>query len=324
MTNFISPVSWGLGDLIVSLPAVQGLIAGGDRTWLVSRSDLQVGLAERIPGLAGTVAEAELSTRFKPNTDIYYNLRQHPIQTNYWWGSPEFARDFDGYRINDILELVCRDLRIPADFRMLVPLACRLRPELSGTIVFLPGSDGSYKCWPREHWLTLRDALRRQQMDCVIIGQPDKSKEVSALVESGMSWLPTPSLTDALDVLSSSRAVVGVDTGLMHLAVHQGRPTIALFRQDPIYRRDYTHAAALIGSPCTHECINRSLTCTNNGLTELSGWTPTTWSCAVSGAERCMAGITPDRVLSLLTDFLGDDKGKIAQSIPGRGHGPSG
>src|SRR4029453_3493130 len=237
MTNFIAPVSWGLGDLIVSLPAVQGLIACGQPTWLVTRSEFQVGLAERIPGLAGPIAEGELPGKFRPHTDAYYNLREHPIQTNYWWGSPEFERDFSGYRINDILDLICRDLKIPADFRRLVPLACEFKPEFSETIVFLPGSDGSYKCWPNENWQALGRKLQRLGMHCVMVGEPNNSNEVCELAQAGMSWVPTPTLAQALDVLSSSRAVVGVDTGLTHLAVHQGQPTVAVFRQNPIYYR---------------------------------------------------------------------------------------
>src|SRR5262249_55543962 len=154
---------------------------------------LQVGLAERIAGLAGTVAEGDLPARLQP-TDSYYNLRQHPIQTDYWWGSPEFERDFGGFAINDILALICRDLKIPAQYDRLVPLAYEPKPEFSETVAFLPGSDGSYKCWPNEHWQALRSELRRLRIHCVIVGEPDKSREVCELVKAGMSWVPTPTL----------------------------------------------------------------------------------------------------------------------------------
>ena len=47
---YVAPISFGLGDLVVSLPAVQALIAQGRRdgneTWLVARSDSQAALAE--------------------------------------------------------------------------------------------------------------------------------------------------------------------------------------------------------------------------------------------------------------------------------------
>ena len=41
----MAPISFGLGDLVVSLPIIQALIADGrgrgDETWLVARSDSQ-------------------------------------------------------------------------------------------------------------------------------------------------------------------------------------------------------------------------------------------------------------------------------------------
>ena len=51
---YVAPISFGLGDLVVSLPAIQALIAQGrhhgDETWLVARSAAQARLAERIDG----------------------------------------------------------------------------------------------------------------------------------------------------------------------------------------------------------------------------------------------------------------------------------
>jgi hypothetical protein len=59
---YVAPISFGLGDLVVSLPAIQALIAQGrhddTETWLVTRSDTQARLAGRIAGLTGWVDEA--------------------------------------------------------------------------------------------------------------------------------------------------------------------------------------------------------------------------------------------------------------------------
>ena len=55
----VAPISFGIGDLVVSLPAIQALIAAGSRraeqTWLLARSPAQRRLAPRIVGLAGCV-----------------------------------------------------------------------------------------------------------------------------------------------------------------------------------------------------------------------------------------------------------------------------
>ena len=77
MRAYLAPVSFGLGDLVVSLPAVQGLIEEGWETWLVARSALQQALAERIDGLAGSLREE----RFEPAAaeGAWFNLRDHQL-----------------------------------------------------------------------------------------------------------------------------------------------------------------------------------------------------------------------------------------------------
>src|ERR1700674_2050017 len=86
---WIAPISLGLGDLVVSLPAIQALIhrgrACGEEVWLVARSPAQSLLAGRITGLAGTVDEGSFNPR--PGDGRFVDLRDHPIQRDFWWGS---------------------------------------------------------------------------------------------------------------------------------------------------------------------------------------------------------------------------------------------
>ena len=60
---YVAPISFGLGDLVVSLPVVQALITQarrtGGETWLVARSSAQTKLAERIEGLGLTVIKRD-------------------------------------------------------------------------------------------------------------------------------------------------------------------------------------------------------------------------------------------------------------------------
>ena len=62
MANYLAPVANGLGDLIVSLPALQALIKTGEPTYLVTRSPFQEGLEARIAGLAGSIREIDFDT----------------------------------------------------------------------------------------------------------------------------------------------------------------------------------------------------------------------------------------------------------------------
>src|SRR6266508_3222673 len=119
--TYIAPISFGLGDLIVSLPAIQALITENQpgATWLVARAAGQVLLADRIAGLGGCVPE----DAFDPvrADGRFVDLRDHPLQRDYWWGSPEFDRDVGPLSINEILGRICADLGIPAGFSQPVP-----------------------------------------------------------------------------------------------------------------------------------------------------------------------------------------------------------
>ena len=100
----IAPVSFGLGDLVVSLPVHSGRLrkgaCSGRETWLVTRSDVQVALSERIGGLAGTVAESDVVVG---QDDVLIDLRDHPLQRDAWWGSPGFEASYGPLSINEII-----------------------------------------------------------------------------------------------------------------------------------------------------------------------------------------------------------------------------
>ena len=304
MAAYIAPISWGLGDLVVSLPAVQALIDAGQATYIVTRSHLQEGLAGRIPGLAGSVREPEFEPAALGAGDRYYNLRDHPLQTGYWWGSPQFECDYPGYTINDILSRICLDLGLQADFGTLKPLShvpCR---QAKDKVVFLPGTDGSYKSWPLGSWLELSERLSGQGVGCLMVGQPEASEAVRALISLALPWSPTPLLSDALDLISSAAGVVGVDTGLTHLAVHQGIPTVALYRHRPVYVRYYDHTANLQAKPCAEECTRSSLGQCYNHLTDFKSFKPQTWHCQLPEDLRCMTAIGVSDVISRLQRHL--------------------
>ena len=80
------------------------------------------------------------------------------------------------------------------------------------------------------------------------------AKTTIPLVDRGISRLVAPTPGDAVDVLSGCRAVVGVDTGLTHIAAQQGTPTITLCRTPAVYFRDWDHTRLVAGSACDPVC----------------------------------------------------------------------
>ncbi len=300
MATYIAPISWGLGDLVVSLQAVQALIERGE-TYLIARSDSQAELASRVEGLAGTVAEKDFDASSLAPSDVYLNLRNHPLQKNYWWGSPEFEAAYPGYKINDCLKTIARDFGLLVDWQKLTPLSSIHRENFAKTIIFIAGSDGDYKNWPKQNWLELESLLIERGYSVVVIGQPHTCPAVNELLESGLQWIDTPQIGDAIDVISSSVAVVGVDTGLSHLSVNQGIQTTMLYRSDPIFIRDYPNCHSLMAKTCPKECLDQSNSCAHNEVTEFNQWTPKVWRCALDDQTRCMSSIDARTVSELVT-----------------------
>lgn len=302
MTVYVAPVSSGLGDLIVSLPVVQQLIADGEETVLVCRSIRQDGVGARIEGLASEIREEDFSIEMVGPNDRLINLREHPLQKDHIWGSREFEAQFGPIKIMQIVEMLSHGLGVEADFKQLKPLVFNRVPQLKERIALIAGTDGFCKHWPTEHWLALQEILSKQGVETFLIGLPDQSPPVKELIDLGLTWFPTATIGDAIDAVSSCLAVVSVDTGLMHIAVHQGTPTVAFFNRAGLYRRSEPNCAALTTIECADECKQEFPLDPNMRKTRFSYEDNKTDErlCRMSVAESCMYSVSPQSVVDSL------------------------
>ncbi len=296
----VAPISFGLGDLVVSLPAIQALTVAGseraERTWLLARSPAQRRLAPRILGLAGYVDEAS----FHPDDcDQLVDLRDHPIQRDFWWGSAAFEQEFGPLDINDILQRICNDMGITADFSRPIPLTAHPRPELGDSVLLVAETDGVDKAWPAEKWAAVAAELFAAGLE---VRQVTRSECTPAMRATGIPELRVPTLGEAVDVLASCRAVIGVDTGLTHIAVQQGTPTVHICRKSSVYFRPWDHCRVLRGGQCTAECVGGEAAYAYNERVSLLGFRPEPRTCPSGSA--CLSGATPDRALALLGELL--------------------
>jgi ADP-heptose:LPS heptosyltransferase len=294
--TLLAPVSYGLGDLVVSLPAIQALTGQGGPVWLVARAPAQRLLAERIGGLAGIVDEAGLTWRTE---DRLLDLRDHPLQRDFWWGSAAFEARFGCLNINDILQRICADLGINADFSRPTPLDANPRAGLERTVLLVPETDGSSKCWPANHWVGVAARLRADGHEVAHVTRGNgpsllESVDIPALVAS------TPA--QAVDVLSGCRAVIGVDTGLTHIAAQQSTPTVTICRRSSVYVRPWPHCGAVRGRSCTEQCMAAEASYAYNQTVSLRGFYPTSRICP-SGSP-CLTDIEPEDVVARLQELL--------------------
>jgi hypothetical protein len=296
----VAPVSFGIGDLVVSLPVIQALInaerRASDQTWLVARSSSQHGLAPRIAGLAGSVDEG--SEGFG-DVDTLVDLRDHPLQRDFWWGSPAFEQTFGPLGINEILERICADFGIAADFSRPLPLKCRPRPELGNTVLFVVESDGRNKRWPADQWNVAAAELRCLGFS---VRQIKRSAGDPPMRAPGIPELLVPTLGDAVDVLTSCSGVIGVDTGLTHIAAQQGTPTVLVCRRTSVYFRPWDHCRVVRGAPCTEECARVEAGYAYNHKVSWRDFKPGALACP-SGAS-CLRATSAEEATVLLREVL--------------------
>ena len=109
------------------------------------------------------------------------------------------------------------------------PPAWAPRPDY---VVGLHASSKRAKRWPDPHWRSLAERLAREGIGIVYPGgSPAEREDAARLADASPGGMAAPPMTlpEAAALLARASAVVGVDTGLTHLAVALGCPTVGLY-----------------------------------------------------------------------------------------------
>lgn len=108
------------------------------------------------------------------------------------------------------------------------------RPALEAPyVVLLHGTTWPGKRWPLAQWIALAEWLARHGLRPVLAwgsaGEKADAEAIATATAGDGLVLPKLDLTALAGWLARARAVVGVDTGLMHLAAALGTPGISLY-----------------------------------------------------------------------------------------------
>ncbi len=99
-------------------------------------------------------------------------------------------------------------------------------------VVGLHGTSRDSKLWPVAEWIALGNVLKDRDLSLVLPwgneAEHERAKQIAANVGQAMV-LPRLRLADIAKVLAGAEAAVGVDTGLIHLAVALNLPTVAIY-----------------------------------------------------------------------------------------------
>ncbi len=186
----------------------------------------------------------------------------------------------------------------PPDYGLGERLATVPLAERRDSLLLLHGTTWANKAWPEPHWAELgRRAVAAGVGVELPWGTESERLRAERIAEGcGGEVLPRASLTDLLERMARSRAVVGVDSGLVHLAAAADVPGVALFGPtDPALTgpwggRLQRLAADLGCAPCGRRACRSAEPVRMAGGTALE--------------PPCLASLTPDRVWQALAPRL--------------------
>lgn len=111
------------------------------------------------------------------------------------------------------------------------PLAADWLPRRDYAVL-LTATSRVDKLWPEPDWRALGTALIASGLTCVLPGgsAPERQRAARLVGALGRAIAaPALGLAEMARLIQGARLVVGVDTGLVHLAAALGRPTLGIF-----------------------------------------------------------------------------------------------
>ena len=101
-----------------------------------------------------------------------------------------------------------------------------------GSIIFFHGTTRQEKSWPIAEWISLGSAFDAQGVEVLLPWGSAAEEAAARAIASGIGGrarlLPRTSIQELIRFIQQSKGVIGLDSGLMHLSVYLGVPTIAV------------------------------------------------------------------------------------------------
>ncbi len=178
-------------------------------------------------------------------------------------------------------------------------LAALRRDVPAERVLLLHGSSWPNKRWPVAHWSELGRRLRAAGLIPTVAWGDRAEQAIATRIATACEGevLPRLALGELLTTLAGARAVVGVDSGLLHLAAAAGVPGLGLFGPtDP--RRTGTWGGHIVNLaaplPCV-PCRRRRCHSSEAGLYGPDG---------EALEPPCLARLRPERVWAALEPML--------------------
>lgn len=213
----------GIGDLIVSLPALESLSQGYTEVWTARANTSLVRFADRVRAISSTGLDL-LELGRAPDSLKRELGKFDEIWSWYGTGREEFREAVRGlpFRFLDALPnqpgMHACDFYLGqagAELGVLPKIECPVQPDVYAVIH--PFSGGRKKNWPLEKFHLLAKALRSPVHWCA--GPEEELQEAKRFQD----------LYELACWLAGARIYIGNDSGITHLAAAVGSTAVALF-----------------------------------------------------------------------------------------------
>lgn len=107
--------------------------------------------------------------------------------------------------------------------------------------VFLHGTSRAAKQWDSANWVAVAHALQQRKLPVLLPWGNTNEREAAAQMAASMplaTVLPSLSLINAVTLVCHADLVVGLDTGLTHIAAAYCRPTVELYCDSPRWKTE--------------------------------------------------------------------------------------
>jgi ADP-heptose:LPS heptosyltransferase len=249
-------------------------------------------------GKRSLLAAWQTSHEVRTNKKVEFKQQKHGIK---------FIEPQEGIHDSEQnLHLFKKDLTVKEeDFRISFDTSSASFALPENYIVLQAGAGNNatpYKIWDANNWQMVLDLLlpKHPGLSVVLLGDKNETAIGQQLSGPGLIDLTgQTSLADVIAILKKSRALIGTDSGLMHLAVALNKPTFTIWGASN--EKLYSYAA--YNSQKHEVIINHQISCR-----PCSAWIGANASRVGDPATcpdfACLSGITPKMVYELLTGFL--------------------